>query len=155
MEEVATGPTPAAQWTPEQHLIELPRPNGAGERPRVLIRAVPLSVLQRTFDLLSGQPTAADRTAVRDAVATVTREQADEWVKAALEQTRLLVEAGVVEPRFAFAPGDEGVPWDSLHPDNGRAIIAGITDLSGVRLPAEAQAALTFRYIGGYRATVG
>jgi len=148
---------PDSDWTPIEATVELPVPNGAGVRLRTRIRAIPLGDIAQMYEVLSsirGELTASERSIAKDMIKE-NKELRNKLVEESDRYEAALVRAGTIKPTFSFAVGEPGVLWQAQHPDNRAAHLAAITDLSGLRLPPEAQALLTFRYLWRGGARVG
>ena len=133
----------ASDWTLEEAVIALPRKNAAGAELCVRIRALKFSEVQR---LWNGLPSASS-VASGDAPAPDPEQRA--------KSVQEIIRLGALEPRIAFAPGEDGVPSEAIHPDNLAALCAGIMAHSGVGLGGEAAAVLGFRYVERGGAQVG
>ena len=130
----------AADFTPEQCTIALPRRNGAGQELRVVIRALKKSEVLAVYGGLPSRGGIIDVSDLAPQAIAELEAQVDERI-------REVVKKATVSPAVATEPGEEGVSWDGVHADNQKAWFNAIMEQSGLRVPAEADALQAFRVI--------
>lgn len=130
----------AADFTPEQCTVALPRRNAAGTELRVTIRALKKSDVLAVYGGLPSRGGVIDVSDLAPQAIVELEAQVDERI-------REVVKKATVSPAVATAIGEEGVLWDDVHSDNQKAWFNAILDQSGLRVPQEADALLAFRVL--------